>query len=480
MEIARRKDREDERHNAQRFNALSYLRNDEIGLSKIIADLLDPTSEHSQGAVFLEAMLDLLSISRKRSDTDPLSAEKRYLGFEEISNIRVQTERSTNTGRQIDISVDFVIDHDLPYCLAFENKPYNATDQPDQCKDYLEFLNQEYGRHFRLIYLPPQERMPSKSSLPDPNAWEDRFFVLPYALTSTALNSNRDSDEVDAEGIDFPIQFNEHNTENTSNKVPLKFIIDRDTSLANWFGTCCDLSDAERLCWFLREAQRYCQRFSGESILTDTAAHDVKEHLNKHPDQASSAYAVYRAWPNYIKELGERFLLHMTDTMLCKLSNDEYEVRMESKFKEEGDSYLAIYKRSWLQYENDEGNHVSGTRTAIRLHLWWDLTESYWGVFRGKKKTNKMTEQESIRHQKLEESFGRIGFNVSDAEWIHWEAPKYENLAMLAGELDRDLEDEEGEITNYFINGILEFIDKASGIIDVVESERKSSKSKLH
>lgn len=478
VETARKNQRAYERQDAQKFNALSYLRNDEIGLSKIIADLLDPASEHSQGAVFLEAMLNLLSVSRESSDTDRLYVEKTRLpGLDEISNIRVQTERSTNTGRQIDISVDFVIDHDLPYCLAFENKPYNATDQPDQCKDYLEFLNREYSGHFRLIYLPSQERMPSKSSLPDPDAWEGRFYVMPYAPTRNSFSSSTDSDEVDTAGIDIPVQLNERDTEHSSSKVPSKFIIDKDTSLANWFGTCCDLSEAERLRWFLSEAQRYCQKFSGESNLTDTAAHDVKEHLKRHPEQASSAYTVYRAWPNYIKEVGERFLLHLTAKIQCELSNNGYEVRMQNQFQEEKESYLAIYKIGWLQYAKNERNHLSATRTTIRLYLYWDLTETYWGVFRGKKKTNKMTKQESNLHQKLEEGLGKIGLDQSDLYWVYWDTPKYDNLAVVAGELDKELRSGEGEIISYFINWLLEFVEKATVIIDSIESERANSKS---
>ena len=56
--VCRRPDiaeRRRDRHLAHRFNVFRYLSQDELGLSRIIADLLDPTAEHGQGASFLEA-----------------------------------------------------------------------------------------------------------------------------------------------------------------------------------------------------------------------------------------------------------------------------------------------------------------------------------------------------------------------------------------------------------------------------------------
>ena len=46
LHAARSVERELDRHLARRFNIFRYLRDDELGLSRIIADLLDPTGEH--------------------------------------------------------------------------------------------------------------------------------------------------------------------------------------------------------------------------------------------------------------------------------------------------------------------------------------------------------------------------------------------------------------------------------------------------
>ena len=96
-----------------------YLREDELGRSRIISDLLDPDAEHGQGTKFLEAMLGVFPETRRRFGA------LRPTG---TSPIRVVTERWTTTGGRIDITVD-IPSATGRFCLAFENKPY-AHDLP--------------------------------------------------------------------------------------------------------------------------------------------------------------------------------------------------------------------------------------------------------------------------------------------------------------------------------------------------------------
>ena len=49
LEMARDLERKLGRKLAHRFNNLDYLRDDELGLSRIIADLLNPKASHGQG-----------------------------------------------------------------------------------------------------------------------------------------------------------------------------------------------------------------------------------------------------------------------------------------------------------------------------------------------------------------------------------------------------------------------------------------------
>ncbi len=137
LHAARRVERELDRHLARRFNVFKYLRTDELGLSRIIADLLDPTADHGQGTLFLQAMLDVLPETRGLSGNIRESATKQ---------IKVIVERQLPNNRRIDINLEFPTG-DGPYCLAFENKPY-AEDQPGQITDYLKFLKKNYGDRF--------------------------------------------------------------------------------------------------------------------------------------------------------------------------------------------------------------------------------------------------------------------------------------------------------------------------------------------
>jgi len=187
LHAARAVERELDRHLARRFNIFRYLRDDELGLSRIIADLLDPTGEHGQGTTFLEAMIELLGVApdagdpaRSRLDHSGERAVaatwKTHLGqlrSTATDKIRVVQERGgLPKRRRIEITVDIPTE-DGRFCLAFENKPY-ADDQPEQCKDYLEFLDSEYRGRFILVYIPPRYRMPDQSSLPpaDRERWK--------------------------------------------------------------------------------------------------------------------------------------------------------------------------------------------------------------------------------------------------------------------------------------------------------------------
>ena len=52
LTAARRREQDQDRQQAHRFNVLDYLKTDELGLSRIIADLLDPQATHGQGVFF--------------------------------------------------------------------------------------------------------------------------------------------------------------------------------------------------------------------------------------------------------------------------------------------------------------------------------------------------------------------------------------------------------------------------------------------
>ncbi|WP_162689940.1 PD-(D/E)XK nuclease family protein, partial [Haemophilus influenzae] len=50
-----------ELYDSNRFNPFQFLRTDEMGLSKILAFLLDPTETHGQGDLFLNSFLKFIN-----------------------------------------------------------------------------------------------------------------------------------------------------------------------------------------------------------------------------------------------------------------------------------------------------------------------------------------------------------------------------------------------------------------------------------
>lgn len=126
------------------FNVFGYIGSDERMLSRIVADLLDPTADHGQGSRFLAAFVAQLG---ERLEEVPQ---------EGALPLRVEREAAT---RYLDWGTRFldVVVRFEDYALAIENKKW-AHDQPHQVPDYLIELEREYGSRYCLVYLTPDGR----------------------------------------------------------------------------------------------------------------------------------------------------------------------------------------------------------------------------------------------------------------------------------------------------------------------------------
>ena len=88
-------DSELNRRLAHEFNIFDFLRDDEIGLSQIIAHLLNPLASHGQGTYFLQRFLEFVK------------SEKNWNHLTS-NTVNVETEHSTYKGRRIDIYVEIL------------------------------------------------------------------------------------------------------------------------------------------------------------------------------------------------------------------------------------------------------------------------------------------------------------------------------------------------------------------------------------
>ena len=434
LRAARTVERELDRHLARRFNVFRYLRDDELGLSRIIAELLDPGAEHGQGATFLEAMMELLGVPLR-----PIATDK----------IRIVQERGIPGGKRIDVTVD-IPTHDGRFCLAFENKPY-ADDQPGQCRDYLEFLGGHYDERFLLVYLPPRSRMPDEHSLSpaDHMRWNKQFRVLPYVADDPpdgngAIPVQVDSGESDASARD---DATDHNAPTALDDAT----VGDDASLAAWFGTCCNLSDAERLRWFLREAQLYCQHHFRKRTMTDTEARYIKEYLDENPRHLPAAFAVARAWPDVKHDVCQRFLEHLRDRVEERVRHEIPEIGMDPQVS--------------CHYEGEKkwSNRLS-LRKTIRIESGGPGPNGwYWGVLNPNPKT--------LRDDLIAALIRRgLSLNLTSDNWPQYEyIQRYGHWDDWVPELVQEIADGGGRITDYYVNGLLKIAEKAIPSFDEVE-----------
>ena len=162
---------ERDRELAPRFNVFDYVRDDELGLSRIIADLLNPNAKHGQGKLFLQTLLSLEGLKNTQYWPDLYRSQK----------ISVVVERVITANRRIDISVHIIGADGKTYCLAIENKP-RAGDLENQVQHYLEYLSKEYDERFLLIYISGTGEGPSEWSIHETelDKWKDRFAIMPY------------------------------------------------------------------------------------------------------------------------------------------------------------------------------------------------------------------------------------------------------------------------------------------------------------
>ena len=483
LRAARSVERELDRQLARRFKVFRYLRDDELGLSRIIADLLDPAAEHGQGTDFLEAMLELLSeaTSRKAAGGPSKAAawKGRFdpLGATAAAKIRVVPEREITERRRIDITVDIPTE-DGTFCLAFENKPY-ADDQPRQCRDYLEFLDKTYGGRFLLVYLPPRYRMPDESSLPpqDRERWKNHFFVLPYCRDDALPDAD------DPPGMDGETPGQDASSGDDAKTVDADAPAADGPSLADWFGNCHARCDAERLRWFLREGQLYCRQQFGDWTMTDTEATHIRKYLEENPKHLPAAFAVARAWPAIKHDVCRRFLEHLTDRVKNEVRNafpetaDDLDIACHYGEDKGFASYLRVYRKGWLQHKGVDDPKSDGRLTVMLECGHRGPTYWCWGVRLAKHKD--MTDTEKGRLEKLKRALKRRGLSLpkSSNGWPQWADAerRHRDWTAIVPELFQELAEGGGDISDYYVKGLLDISRKAISAIDEVEWENGAS-----
>jgi hypothetical protein len=123
-------------YGATTFSPFAIFNPDENTLSRVVAELFDPSGSHGQGLLFLNNLLAAIAVPR----------------INRLDVVRVRREAMTRANRRIDIVIET-----SGYVIGIENKPW-AIQQKDQLRDYLEELKSDLrGRRPILIFLSEQD-----------------------------------------------------------------------------------------------------------------------------------------------------------------------------------------------------------------------------------------------------------------------------------------------------------------------------------
>lgn len=414
LNSARAVDRELDQMLARRFNALDYLRTDELGLSKIVADLLDPSGAHGQGPAFLDRFIELI-------DSPPPWLTDSGVPLND-SVVSVARERATDGGGRLDISVEFRLPGQDPACIAIENKPY-AADGEAQIEDYLAFLRHRYGERFLLVYLSRHGGRPSSVSLPD-GASEDGLKTMSYCLPV----SNGASE---APGLRLPF------------------------SLTDWLGECRRSCDADRLRWFLSETASFCHKTFGGTVTTTSEQKAMKDFILASNENVLATITLVEAWPETRNDVVRRFLRSLRERVTDQLCTIE-DLQIESGFASRGRNGVWVFKTAWS----------TGGAMPPLVMLSPEGSANNWYV--GVKIESDSSDSDVGEHLRQRLRRAMPSGKESSAGWPWYRyLEEHRDWAPLVAQLHRET-GKTGELMNYFSHCLVEVVEKAVPVIDEV------------
>ena len=154
-----------ELYDSNRFNPFQFMRTDEMGLSKILAFLLDPKEAHGQGDLFLNSFLKYIG------KHNFLAYDSIKVAVEKVTKATKATKPTNKNGRH-DIFIEGFLNHGRHWIISIENKLRFATDQDNQLEGYRDYLEGCREVEYCLIYLPVFNKSPSENSIKR-DEWEE-------------------------------------------------------------------------------------------------------------------------------------------------------------------------------------------------------------------------------------------------------------------------------------------------------------------
>lgn len=216
LDIAERVQVELDRVAATRFSIFEYFSEQEEDLSRILADLLNPSGSHGQGERFLQLFVG--ELTRQSNEWSKLL--RRVQSNDVLMKCKVTLEFPTQKGRKIDIVLEIPhVEKGNVFCIGIENKPW-GRDEDRQIADYLKDLLKKYPENARMLYFSGDGSEPGENSL-------EGLVVQERSLCQT---------------------------------VPYRRSKGECPSLEGWIQQCWEKCQAERVRWFLKDLLVYIER----------------------------------------------------------------------------------------------------------------------------------------------------------------------------------------------------------------------------
>ena len=448
LETARTLERELDRQLARRFNVFDYLRADELGLSQMIGDLLDPEGSHGQGAAFLQCLVERLIKEEQLEFAKNCDLSRSKVDLE------LPFKNKCGKERRIDIAVQIDDAQHGKHCLAIESKTNFAVDQPGQVEDYLWWIENKCcpgknnSKHL-IVYLTPTGKGPSEGSV-SPKIIRElkkeleekkprRLVIMPCGPSGKLGDTSGELDD-------------------TFHGLRLSF------SLADWLADCRRGCDVDRLRWFLREVETFCQRRYEGTTVTTTESSAVKDFVLAHPENVATALVVYKSWPEIAAEIKEDFLKLIHD----KLSEDtRFKCKWEYDEKKSQRSYIYIYPESWPKYSDPNGEEMF---TSIYMRADYKGGNNWFISVSLSIPENEIHEKDIKKWKRLCDAFAKCGKKGGGSwPWYEYVRSEYRYWDDLTPRLYQECQNGDGDITKYFVNKFKDMFEEATRIIDGID-----------